>query len=140
MNKFIEIKDRKQLDEFMNQIWNFHDSVISKINYVSGSYGSRKGSYAFDDKRELVVRFEGLHFNEKIVDALELKFSKLEKAFISPCQENYTTNIMCAKIELRNNRFIFVNDNSFDIDTIITNEKFYYYIVAEKLYYRIKSK
>ena len=53
MDTFIEIKDKKQLDEFMNHIWNFHDSVISKIDYVSGSFGSQEGTYPIDDKREL---------------------------------------------------------------------------------------
>lgn len=137
MNKFIEIKDTKQLDEFMNHIWNFHDAVISKINYTSGSYGSQKFTFPIDDKRELVVKFESVHYDEKIVDALELKFIKLEKVFIAPNEENHTTNIMCAKMELKNNNFIFVNDDSLSIDTINTSEKFYYYISAKELYYRI---
>lgn len=140
MDKFIEIKDKKQLDEFMDQIWNFHDAVISKIDYVSGSFGSQEGTYAIDDKRELIVRFEGVHYDEKIVDAIELKFDKLEKIYFAPNEENYTTNIMCAKIELKEDTFIFVNDDSLSVDTIITNEKFYYYIVSKKLYYRIMSK
>ena len=140
MDKFIEIKDKKQLDEFMNQIWNFHDAVISKIDYVSGSFGSQEGTYVIDDKRELIVRFEGVHYEEKIVDAIELKFDKLEKIYFAPNEENYTTNIMCAKIELKDDTFIFVNDDSLSVDTIITNEKFYYYIVSKKLYYRIMSK
>lgn len=137
MDTFIEIKDKKQLDEFMDHIWNFHDSVISKIDYVSGSFGSQEGAYPIDDKRELVVRFENLHYDEKILNALELKFIKLEKAFIAPCEENYISSIMCAKIELKNNNFIFVNDDSLSTDTISTDEKFYYYIVAKKLYYKI---
>ena len=33
--------------------WNFHDSVISKIDYVSGSFASQEGTYTIDDKREL---------------------------------------------------------------------------------------
>lgn len=140
MDKFIEIKDKKQLDEFMDQIWNFHDAVISKIDYVSGSFGSQEGTYVIDDKRELIVRFEGVHYEEKIVDAVELKFDKLEKIYFAPNEENYTTNIMCAKIELKDDTFIFVNDDSLSVDTIITNEKFYYYIVSKKLYYRIMSK
>ena len=37
----------------MDHIWNFHDSVISKIDYVSGSFGSQEGTYPLDDKREL---------------------------------------------------------------------------------------
>ena len=53
MDTFVEIKDKKQLDEFMDHIWNFHDSVISKIDYVSGSFGSQEGAYPIDDKREL---------------------------------------------------------------------------------------
>ena len=140
MDKFIEIKDKKQLDEFMDQIWNFHDAVISKIDYVSGSFGSQEGTYVIDDKRELIVRFEGVHYEEKIVDAVELKFDKLEKIYFAPNEENYTTNIMCAKIELKDDTFIFVNDDSLSVDTIITNEKFYYYIVSKKLYYKIMSK
>lgn len=140
MDKFIEIKDKKQLDEFMDQIWNFHDAVISKIDYVSGSFGSQEGTYVIDDKRELIVRFEGVHYDEKIVDAIELKFDKLEKIYFAPNEENYTTNIMCAKIELKDDTFIFVNDDSLSVDTIITNEKFYYYIVSKKLYYKIMSK
>ena len=140
MDKFIEIKDKKQLDEFMDQIWNFHDAVISKIDYASGSFGSQEGTYVIDDKRELIVRFEGVHYEEKIVDAIELKFDKLDKIYFAPNEENYTTNIMCAKIELKDDTFIFVNDDSLSVDTIITNEKFYYYIVSKKLYYRIMSK
>ena len=140
MDKFIEIKDKKQLDEFMDQIWNFHDAVISKIDYVSGSFGSQEGTYVIDDKRELIVRFESVHYEEKIVDAIELKFDKLEKIYFAPNEENYTTNIMCAKIELKDDTFIFVNDDSLSVDTIITNEKFYYYITSKKLYYRIMSK
>lgn len=140
MDKFIEIKDKKQLDEFMDQIWNFHDAVISKIDYVSGSFGSQEGTYVIDDKRELIVRFEGVHYEEKIVDAVELKFDKLEKIYFAPNEENYTTSIMCAKIELKDDTFIFVNDDSLSVDTIIINEKFYYYIVSKKLYYKIMSK
>ena len=47
---------------------------------------------------------------------------------------------MCAKIELKDDTFIFVNDDSLSVDTIITNEKFYYYITSKKLYYKIMSK
>lgn len=136
MSKFVEIKDKKQLGEFMARIWNFHDAVISKITYISGSYGSQEGTYPFDDRRELNVRFESVHYDEEVIDAVELKFVNLEKIFISPNNENYTTEIMCSKIDLKDDTFIFVNDDSFSIDTIITNEKFYYYIASKQLYYR----
>lgn len=139
MNKFVEIKDKTQLDELMDHVWDFHDAVISKIKYVSGSHATQKGSYPIDDKKELVVRFESVRYDDIFVDALELKFSNLTRVFIAPNEEDYTTNIMCAKIEIKNGNFIFVNDASLSVDIIETDQKFCYYIAAKRLYYRIIS-
>ncbi len=137
MDEFTEIKDEKQLNNFLDEIWNFHDGVISKIEYVSGSSGSKDGTYPIDKNPRILLRIEGCNYNETTIDGVELLFEGLIKAFISPTRENYTSNILGANIVLKNNKFIFVNDIDDDVDKINTDERCNYYVMAEKLSYRL---
>ena len=115
MNEFNKIRDENQLNELLDKIWNFHDSFISKINYTVGP---------IDNTSKLVIKFEYVRYDEDFIDALELKFEKIEKVFIAPNEDNYDSYIFGAKIVLKYGKFIFVNDESLDVDKILTNEKF----------------
>ena len=137
---FIEIKDEQQLEKFLDEMIDFHDGVVSKINYVSGSVGDREGTCPFDDKRTLTMTIEGVYCDAVLFDAVELLFEDLIKAFIAPNKPDYTTNISCAKIVLQNGRFVFVNSVSDTIDTININDEWNYHIEAKKLSYRIIDK
>lgn len=138
--KFIKIKTKDELNLFLDKIWNFHDSVISKITYLSGSTGDKTASCPFDSKRKLIVRFESVRVDEDWVDGLELKFDKLERIFIAPIEEDYTTNIMFADIKIINGKFVFANDKITDEFTFDCKEKFVYFIVSQNLSYRFFNK
>ena len=64
MDKFIKIKDEEQLNNFLDDIWNFHDGVISQTKYISGSRGSKEGTTPIDDNPQILLRIEGCHYNE----------------------------------------------------------------------------
>ena len=137
MNKFIEIKDEKQLKNFLEKVWNFHDGVISKVEYISGSYGSKKGTCPIDDNPKILLRIESCRFNETFVEGIELLFEGLTRFFVSPTKKNYTTNIIEANIVLKNGKLIFVSDIGDDVDKINTEQSSYCYVMAEKLSYKV---
>ena len=137
MDEFTEIKDEKQLNNFLDEIWNFHDGVISKIEYVSGSSGSKDGTYPIDKNPRILLRIEGCNYNETTIDGVELLFEGLIKFFVSPEKKDYTTNIFEANIVLNNNKFVFVSDVDDDMDKIATNQSGTCYVIAEKLSYRL---
>ena len=137
MDEFTEIKDEKQLNNFLDEIWNFHDAVISKAEYISGSLGSREGTTPMDDNPRVLLRFEGCNYNETTIDGVELLFEGLIKFFVSPEKKDYTTNIFEANIVLNNNKFVFVSDVDDDMDKIATNQSGTCYVIAEKLSYRL---
>ena len=137
MDEFTEIKDEKQLNNFLDEIWNFHDGVISKIEYVSGSSGSKDGTYPIDKNPRILLRIEGCNYNETTIDGVELLFEGLIKAFISPIERNFTTNIFEANIILKNHKFVFVSDIDDDVNEINTNQSGACYVMAEKLSYRL---
>ena len=137
MDEFTEIKDEKQLNNFLDEIWNFHDAVISKAEYISGSLGSREGTTPLDDNPRVLLRFEGCNYNETTIDGVELLFEGLIKAFISPIERNFTTNIFEANIILKNHKFVFVSDIDDDVNEINTNQSGTCYVMAEKLSYRL---
>ena len=136
MKKFIKIKDEKELNEFLDDVWNFHDGVISKANYTSGSSGDTTGTVPFDINPRLILRIEGCHYNETTINGVELLFEGVTKVFIAPTKENYTCNIMGANIVLKDNKFTFVNDTYYNVDEINTDETCYCYVAAKKLSYR----
>ena len=67
----------------------------------------------------------------------QLLFEGLIKFFVSPEKKEYATNIFEANIVLKNNRFVFVNDISDDVDKIDTEQSDRCYVMAEKLSYKL---
>lgn len=137
MDNFIEIKDEEQLHNFLDNVWKFHDGVISQAKYISGSLGSKEGTTPFDDNPRILLRIEGCNYKNTTIDGVELLFEGLMKFFVSPVKEDYTTNIFEANIVLKNNKFVFVNDTSNDVGKIDTEQSGCCHVMAEKLSYRL---
>ncbi len=137
---FIEINTQAELDKFLYDMIDFHDGVISKINYVSGSFGDRDGTCPFDTHPYLIMRIEGVYLDELVFDAVEVLFDEVINAYITPRQNNWTTNIGGTQIKLIDGKFIFALDGQYVIDKIDLHEEWNYHIESKKLGYRLICK
>lgn len=96
---WVEIKNEKELKDFMDMLYYFHDSCIKEIKYVSGAYVDENLSMRpVNEKRNLRMIIQR-QFNNPCV--LEMEFIGLYKLQIIPSDENYSCEILDATMILK---------------------------------------
>ncbi|NCA67776.1 MAG: hypothetical protein EOM87_06925 [Clostridia bacterium] len=133
---YVEILDKKMLDDFLNSIYSFHDWIITSINYLPGckKVKMRNGETVLnvlDDKRQLIVRFES--YDDYVI---ELLFEDTIKMELLPIDPIYTTIIFEANIKLNDGKFVFYK-NADECENNDLNTCKDTYIIAKRLKYRI---
>ena len=87
-----EIKNEKDAAAFMSLVYDFHDSCIKEMKYVSGAYVDDDLSmYPLNDQRKLSVIIQRQDEENTVI---ELEFSKLKYLRLCPINEEYTCEIL----------------------------------------------
>lgn len=94
-----EIKDDKELLEFMEEIGYFHDSCIKELKYLSGAYVDAELSmYPVNDCRVLSVIVQR-QFED--ISMIEMEFEGLRYLKLFPVDDNYTCEILDSTMILK---------------------------------------
>lgn len=97
-----EILSDNEIEEFMKQMYWFHDSCIKEIRYISGAYVNKELSmYPINDRRILTVIIQR-QFDE--LSTIEMEFTGLHFLKLYPTDENYTCEILDASMFRKDNR------------------------------------
>ena len=95
-----EIVNEDDLIAFMKGMYDFHDSCIKEIKYLSGAYVKKELSmYPTNDKRELKMIVQRQFENPS---AIEIEFTGLNRLSLFPCDEAYTCEILDATMVFHN--------------------------------------
>lgn len=92
-----EINNQKELDDFIERFYGFHDSCIKEIKYTSGAFVQENlAMYPVNTKRILTVIIER-QFDD--IPIIELEFSSLQYLKMYPVQDD--------TCEIHDSTFIF---------------------------------
>lgn len=94
-----EIMNEKDLTNFMDLYYGFHDSCIKELKYISGSYVKDDlGMQPINDQRVLRLIIQRQFKNPA---AIEMEFIGLKRLSMFPHDENYTSEILDATMILK---------------------------------------
>ena len=96
-----EIKNEYDLKNFMDMIYEFHDSCMKELKYISGAYSKDSKMYPINDKRILNVIFQGIWGKSINFSVIEMEFIGLIRLDLHPLDENYTCEIHDATMILK---------------------------------------
>lgn len=112
-----EIRDDKDLKEFMKLMNNFHDSCVKEMRYYSGAYvNSNLSMYPVNDKRELYMIIQRQYEEYPVI---EMKFTGLKYLKLFPIDEKYTCEILDSAMILKDNEILWcdsgeISENDMD--------------------------
>ena len=96
-----EINNENDLKNFMDMIYEFHDSCMKELKYISGAYVNENLSMKpINDKRVLNIIFQRQINNPSVI---EMEFIGLIRLDLHPLDENYTCEIHDATMILKDN-------------------------------------
>lgn len=94
-----EIMNEKDLTNFMDSLYRFHDSCIKELKYISGSYVREDlGMHPINDQRVLKLIIQRQFKNPATI---EMEFIGLKRLCMSPADENFTCEIFGATMILK---------------------------------------
>lgn len=94
-----EIKNKHDLNNFMDIMYGFHDSCIKEIKYISGAYVDEKLNMSpINSKRVLNMIIQRQFENPTVI---EMQFIGLKYLKLFPNDENYTCEILEATMILK---------------------------------------
>ena len=93
-----EINNDRDLNNFMDMQYGFHDSCVKELKYISGAYANEKFMHPINDLRILNIIFQGRFKNS---DVIEMEFIGLKYLKMFPNDENYTCEILDATMFLK---------------------------------------
>ncbi len=146
-----EIKNEIDIENLMKKYSGFHDSCIVSVNYHSGAYVDDNGGMADGDLLEHSVE---IVLHSQWNNPIELRFTGVRKCSIVGWQDNYFCNIYGAYLDFhtdllgktRDDKLIVWADDECFNPTNYTEEKLishnaanYTYVIAEKLFWRMKT-
>ena len=127
-----EIKNEKDIKEFMENIVFFHDSTIKELKYYSGAYVDEKMSmYPLNDIRKVCLLIQRQYKNPCV---LELEFSGLKYLKLFPTPHTHTCEIFNAGMTFYDDCILWWDDGDIpktELDTYNGTV-----IFAEKLRWR----
>lgn len=131
--EFILINNDKDIQELMKQFSFFHDSCITEIHYISGSYVTDdKNMYPLNSKRELLVKFQSQMSKLK---TLELKFSKIKQCCLNPKSDDYDSIILGTYFQIKDDFVYWADCEDFPIENEL--ESNCTWVIAESVSWRI---
>jgi len=98
---YVETQD--DAERLIEQTRGFHDSVINKLNYISGSYVNRDRSiYPFDNLRQVIILVES-----QWCQPIEMIFEGVTALNLRPSGDNYDSIIFDASLYLKDASVFF---------------------------------
>ena len=86
------IDSEQDLTAFMERVFDFHDSCVKELKYISGAYVDKNPSmYPVNYLRCLKMIVQRQYDD---LSAIELEFSKLKYLKLHPCDEQYTCELL----------------------------------------------
>lgn len=111
-----ELRTQQEIDNFMKEIIEFHDSCIKEIKYSSGAYVETNLSMSpVNTKRTLTVLIQR-QFED--ISALELEFSELEYISMYPVKQDYTCEILNASFFVKDGLIYWCDNGDINEDDI----------------------
>ena len=128
-----EIKTSEDIDHLLQKVAWFHDSCIKEMTYLSGTYVTDTlAMYPVNDLRELRVL---ILRQEEDFPAIELSFRDVLFFYVSPNNPDYTTEILEARIFMKNGCIYWTNS---DTPVVLSeDENSGVLICAKKLSWRV---
>lgn len=109
------IRNQKDVDEFMESVFGFHDSCIKECKYISGAYVKDNLSmFPINSMRTLRIIIQR-QFKENSM--IEMKFYGLKKLIMAPADENYTCEILDSELVFKDG-LIWWTDGSVENDEV----------------------
>lgn len=100
------VESDKDAEEFMKQVFNFHDSVLRTANYISGAYvNPDKTMYP-----EAKIRQATLVFDSQWCDSIEMVFEGVTAFNLRPPEDNYSADIYGATLIVKDESVFFCDD------------------------------
>ena len=96
------VRSAEDAESLIKKAHEFHDSVLTGLNYVSGSYGDESGLNVNDDVRRVEMRFDCLWSPN-----LELVFEGVIALNLRPALDNYTSEISSAAVYASDSEVLF---------------------------------
>ena len=104
-----EIRTEDELRQFLNSVYDFHDSCLKELKYISGAFvEDNLAMYPVNDRRILRVIIQR-QFEENPM--LELEFDGLKFLNLVPVREDYTCEIHGSAMFLRDGLFYWYDDD-----------------------------
>lgn len=97
------IETKKDAESLKEQVSGFHDSVINKLNYVSGSYvNNDRSMHPFDNLRQVTILVES-----QWCQPIEMVFEGVTALNLRPSGDNYDSIIFDASLYLKDASVFF---------------------------------
>jgi len=129
-----EIKCQKDIDEFMYNMSNFHDSCLKELRYESGAYvGENLSMMPVNVKRDVYVV---LQMQAEKPSVVEILFKGVEKLNLKPVNENYTCEIFNAYMCIEDDELVWFDNGDFKDSYQELYEKDDTWIKAHKVFWR----
>ena len=104
-----EIHTENELRSFMEIMYDFHDSCVKELRYVSGAYVEENlGMYPVNDRRVLRVIIQR-QFED--IPMLELEFGGIKYLHLVPVEEKYTCEIRGSSFFYRDGFFFWYDED-----------------------------
>ncbi|MCL2631750.1 MAG: hypothetical protein FWD45_01475 [Coriobacteriia bacterium] len=99
-----ELQSQNDIDDFMKSIYDFHDSVLKELKYLSGAYvGKDLGMLPVNNQRVLRVIIQRQFWDPC---AIEMEFIGLKYLKLVPIAETHTCEILDATM-LKKDGYIY---------------------------------
>lgn len=106
------LRTSDDIRNLMKEFSGFHDSVIKKLSFESGSYVDEDRCMHFDDsKKTLRIDFDSQQSNP-----ITIEFIGIRSLNLRPAEENYTPDIFGAYITRKDEMLYFFDDTLREID------------------------
>ena len=107
------IETTSDIENLFQKVLGFHDSVINKIDYVSGAFGVSKNSmYSSADIKRVTITFDSPWCNP-----VELIFEGVTALNLRPPKDNYFADIFDASMFIEDTIVYFFDSKIKEIDT-----------------------
>ena len=111
-----ELNNEKDAAALMESAYDFHDSCIKEMRYISGAYvQENKAMYPLNDQRKLSVIIQRQDERDPVI---ELEFSKLKYLRLFPVNEEYTCEILGSRFFFKDGLICWCDDDVADIEHV----------------------
>lgn len=94
-----EIKNKNDLNNFMDAVYGFHDSCLKEMKYISGAYVNNELSmFPLNNQRSLSMIIQRQFEKQSVI---EMQFMGLKYLKLFPNDETYTCEILDATMILK---------------------------------------